>query len=165
MLPIIILSVSFLLSSSIILIINPLHIGIVILLLALLLTASIALIISSWLSFLVFLIYIRGILVLFSYFVALTPNQEYKSRVLNITIIFIVTTSIVVITNTHHHTPLVKSYILPSIYLQSSSSILITLALTLLIAIIIIVKLVTVTKGPLRPFNYVQTYSYYPPTH
>lgn len=55
---------------------NPFSIAITILLTALITSRLYAALHSSWLSFLLFLIYVGGILVIFSYFLAITPNQQ-----------------------------------------------------------------------------------------
>ena len=139
-------------SSSIIISFNPLTSGLLILLLALSIAGMYASIISSWYAFLVFLIYIGGILVIFSYFVALIPNQEKISIKLKtaIPILFIRITiyymaPLPVLPYQHHS--------IFSLYTTSNSSILLLLALLLLLTIVIIVKITNLSKGPLRPFN------------
>jgi len=142
------------LSINIFIIINPLSIGISILLIALIVSILFSYSISSWIAFLIFLIYIRGILVIFSYFVSLTPNQT-----LNIlTILLILSTtflSLLTLTLILHIKPQsIYLYTTQSniFYLKSNAAILIILASILLITIIIVVKLTITTKGPLRPF-------------
>ena len=145
---------------------SPLSSGLLILLIAISLATLYALLISSWFAFLIFLIYIGGILVIFSYFVALTPNQKKISLA---PIIPILLTILILTTisphNTHH---LFLNHHISSLYWPSNTSILILLSLLLLLAIIIIVNITNLIKGPLRPFTdhpYVQTYPHHSPSH
>jgi NADH-ubiquinone oxidoreductase chain 6 len=140
---------------NIFIIINPLSIGISILLIALTVATIFSYTISSWISFLIFLIYIRGILVIFSYFVSLTPNQS--TNLLSIIIILISTfITLFFLTIIFNITTLsAPFYHIQSntFYLKSNTATLILLALILLFTIIIVVKLTTNIKGPLRPFT------------
>jgi NADH-ubiquinone oxidoreductase chain 6 len=145
------------LSSAILLSINPLSLGIAILRTALLLTLIYSLILTSWVSFLIFLIYIGGILVIFAYFVALTPNQQTTPIIyipISITIFISILTILII-----HITPSslsMKNLYINSFYLEKNIQLLLILALILLFTIVVVVKLVTNNKGPLRPFiNYV----------
>jgi NADH-ubiquinone oxidoreductase chain 6 len=154
MLTLILTSTICAITSTIFLAINPLTIGIMILIISLLLANLFAISISSWLSFLVFLIYVGGILVIFSYFVALIPNQHVKLSMLSIFLlsssilisisIYILNINIPVISNFYIH--------LNTIYVKLNISSLLILAWLLLFTIIVVVKLVTNNKGPLRPF-------------
>lgn len=154
MLPTILLLSSLILSSSVIIIINPLQLGISILLIALLLTITTSLLINSWIAYLIFLIYVRGILVLFSYFVAITPNQHIRIYRIVVWIIALIPVTILLSRLIPPmNTPSTNS--LSFTYIQSSSSIILILAIALLITMVIVVKIVILNKGPLRPFNYV----------
>jgi len=143
------------LAINIFLIINPLSIGISILFIALIVALLFSYSISSWIAFLIFLIYVSGILVIFSYFVSLTPNQTINI----ISIIFILTISyiiIIILSIFINIKPLYSSRYLTQInifYLKQNGPILILLAIVLLITIIIVVKLTINIKGPLRPFT------------
>jgi hypothetical protein len=139
---------------SIFLAINPLTIGILILIIALLLSITFAYAMSSWLALLLFLIYIGGILVIFSYFVSIIPNQTIAFQFI-ISSIFLSIISISIIIQFINISPTITTIInnqLNFIYLKINSPILITLALILLFTIIVVVKLTTLSKGPLRPF-------------
>lgn len=137
------------------LIINPLTLALTILIIALSVALLFGIYLSSWIAFLVFLIYIGGIIVIFAYFVAIAPNIP-----INITwpSIFSISTLILLIlfirTNPFkpNSTP-IHSIILNTFYSIEHIETLILLALILLLTIIIVVKLVSLTKGPLRPFN------------
>jgi NADH-ubiquinone oxidoreductase chain 6 len=136
-------------------IINPLSIGISILLIALRVAILFSYTLSSWIAFLIFLIYIRGILVIFSYFVSLTPNQTINILylILIIALTYIILTTLSYLTNIQSQS--LSSYLTQSntFYLKSNTPILLLLALILLITIIIVVKLTINTKGPIRPFR------------
>lgn len=142
------------LTINIFLIINPLSIGITILFTALIVAILFSYSISSWISFLIFLIYIRGILVIFSYFVSLTPNQTIN--IISIILILSTTFFILIILTILSNSKSLSSHLyIPQtniFYLQPNSPTLILLAIILLITIIIVVKLTINTKGPLRPF-------------
>ena len=131
---------------------NPLTLGILILLTALLLSSIFASSISSWLAFLIFLIYIGGILVIFSYFVSVIPNQTLSINQLKfITITFILLT---ILSQWLLLTPIIK-FSTPQInliYTSSNTPILIFLASTLFLIIVIVVKISSQRKGPLRSF-------------
>jgi len=149
------LSLSLIASTRLILAINPLSIGLTILIISIVLTITFALTLSSWLAFLIFLIYIRGILVLFSYFVAITPNQTLPS----IYTLIILRSSILPIYTLLYSNILNFPIILTSnttlniIYLQHNTTNLTILATILLITIIIVVKITLKFKAPLRPFS------------
>jgi NADH-ubiquinone oxidoreductase chain 6 len=151
----IIVLASLIVTSSIYILSNPLSIGLAILLIALIISAIFALSITSWLSFLIFLIYVGGILVLFSYFVAITPNQTlpaiYTSIILIASII-----PIYLVTKKLSLAPpifLLSNHKINILYINSTTWTLIILATLLLITIIIVVKITINFKGPLRPFK------------
>lgn len=153
-----ILSYSLLaISIALFLIINPLYIGIIILFIAITSTLLIGFILSSWLCFLIFLIYIRGMLVLFSYFVAILPNIQVTPLTSNIALATIYMSSISIYITTHFRQPIIiqPEPHISFLYLFPSAWMLILLALVLLLTIIIVVKLVSIKSGPLRPYMYV----------
>lgn len=136
---------------------TPLIIGINILLISLLLTWSFARLFRTWYSFLIFLVYLGGILVIFAYFVAITPNQPISFG-LNIVMLIISFLIIIIITYSLKQTlPISKfnelqvSAIFSNIYIPA----LILLIILLLLTIVFIVKLTNRRSGPLRPFIYV----------
>ena len=138
--------------------INPLTLGLLILLLALLLSIIFSISISSWVALLIFLIYIGGILVIFSYFVAITPNQNLSViSVLRILLSSIFTLGFIS-TTLNILTPINLIYTTQTniMYEKYNISVLIMLALILLFTIVVVVKVSIHNKGPLRPFfNYV----------
>src|SRR6266516_5237830 len=96
-------------------------------------------------------------LVIFSYFVSLTPNQT--TNIISIIIILISTYTILIIvfifSNIKTLSPPIYHTQANIFYLQSNTPSLIILVLIFLLKIIFIIKLTINTKGPLRPFKYV----------
>ena len=139
-------------STAIFLALNPLSIGIIILSIALLLAILYSSIISSWIGFLIFLIYIGGILVIFAYFVALTPNQQINIFIIIPLSLALISIPIIiyVYSITPPSSPFSKN--INTFYTLNNTSILLILAIILLFTIIVVVKIVTNNKGPLRPF-------------
>lgn len=134
---------------------NPLTIGLMILIIALLLSITFAYSISSWIAFLIFLIYIGGILVIFSYFVSIIPNQTL-SIAYNITAILLSLLTIIITSSLLNIQPTIISsqpLLLNTIYLSFNTPVLILLASILLFTIVVVVKLTILSKGPLRPFS------------
>lgn len=143
-------------SSTMLLAISPLSIGIIILVISVMLTLVFSSLISSWIAFLIFLIYVRGILVIFAYFVSLIPNQH--TNMLSLYVPFIASIILIIITSKNIFIPNQTKTLkfINTFYSENNSSILIILAIALLLAIVVVVKIVTSNKGPLRPFiNYV----------
>lgn len=143
-------------SSTILLAISPLSIGIIILVISVMLTLIFSSLISSWIAFLIFLIYVRGILVIFAYFVSLIPNQH--TNMLSLYVPFIASIILIIITSKNIFIPNQTKTLkfINTFYSENNSSILIILAIALLLAMVVVVKIVTSNKGPLRPFiNYV----------
>merc|ERR1711893_494660 len=60
------------------LIAQPLRLGLVIILLTLMICCLRALLISSWYGYILFLIYVGGLLVIFAYVAALSPNVLFR---------------------------------------------------------------------------------------
>ncbi len=133
---------------------NPLTIGLLILFLALILSVTFSLSISSWVALLIFLIYIGGILVIFSYFVAITPNQNLSAIVLINTLFSSIFVLAFISYILNMLTPLNINYITQTniIYEKYNIPVLIILALILLFTIVVVVKVSIHNKGPLRPF-------------
>lgn len=137
---------------------TPLSLGLYILLLALSMAGFISLSLHSWVRFLLFLIYIGGLLVIFAYFAAIQPNQPIemakiiRALTLAILIIDFPTNQINLIPITFNQ-PISPS--LDTIYSLINIPILILLALVLFLALVAVVKISQNFQGPLRPFIYV----------
>jgi len=142
------------LSFTIFIALNPVSLGVIILIIALLLAITFSYAISSWIAFLIFLIYIGGILVIFSYFVAIIPNQNLSIIHIILSIIVSIISLIVITKSLNINIPILSSHInnYRILYTQSNIYILIILACILLFTIIVVVKLTILSKGPLRPF-------------
>lgn len=152
-LAIILLSVSIFTSIILVIALNPITIGISILTIALTLAIIYGLTLSSWIAFLLFLIYIGGILVMFAYFVALSPNQQINKLSITPSLIFIISifTVILYIQVYPRITPTFQ-FLINTFYTNINTSLLILLAIILFLTIVVVVKIVTNNKGPLRPF-------------
>lgn len=146
-------------STSIILRSTPISMGLWIFSLALSSAILSSIIFNKWLGFLIFLIYIGALLVIFAYFVAVAPNQQLN--ILNLFINTIFTFFSFYGLNTILPN-LINSFTLitsnqPIIQLIFSKNIMILLLLgtVLFLALVAVVKVSSLSKGPLRPFNYV----------
>lgn len=150
------------LSLSLILTTSPLTMGLWVIIIALSTAWFIRIIFNSWFALITFLIYIGGILVIFRYFLALTPNIALNTRSLIrtfllswITILglFLITPSF----TPHHLIPFLNltSPPLTALYTQTNSIILLFLVATLFLIIVAVVKIINPSLGPLRPFIYV----------
>nr|ALQ78793.1 NADH dehydrogenase subunit 6 [Glycera capitata] len=142
-------------SMTIILTLSPLSMGFWVLMLALLTATTTSLSMSSWFGFIIFLIYIGGMLVMFAYFTAIQPNQQIK--ILTPTIAATMTTiTLPFLSNQTTINPLSsKNWWISSMYESMNIPSLIFLALALFLALISIVKISFMNRAPLRPFMYV----------
>jgi len=139
---------------------NPLSLLLIIIIISLIIATIYRISLSSWYAFLIFLIYVRGILVIFAYFAATTPNQRIttKSLFFNLFIISIPVFSFSFLTYKTYPILKTKEIQLTDIYSHQNGIVLIFITLVLLLTIIIIVKITKHSKGPMRPFyNYVPT--------
>lgn len=137
-----------------IIITNPISLALTILIIAILTALLIALLISSWIAFLLFLIYIGGILVIFAYFVATAPNFpiNMKPTILIRTLIIIIL--FIYVNNKSNTQPITSlSSSLNTFYSHQTIHTLTIIAFLLLLTIIIVIKVVSLPKGPLRPFS------------
>nr|AOR07213.1 NADH dehydrogenase subunit 6 [Mesenchytraeus solifugus] len=134
---------------------NPLTLGLLILFLALLLSISFSMSMSSWVALLIFLIYIGGMLVMFSYFVAITPNQNLSTMLIlsMLSISMMALSSISFMLNMSP--PIEMEYVQQTNIMYESYNIfsLIMLAMILLFTMVVVVKVSIHNKGPLRPFS------------
>nr|ALQ78858.1 NADH dehydrogenase subunit 6 [Glycera cf. tridactyla FS20] len=140
---------------SIILTFSPLAMGFWVLMIALLTASCTALSMSSWFGFIIFLIYIGGMLVMFAYFTAIQPNQQFK--ILTPLLATIITSFIMpiylnpsLINNIN-----LKNWWVTTMYDTMNIPSLIFLALALFLALISVVKISFLNRAPLRPFMYV----------
>ena len=135
---------------------SPIILGLWILILALTTAIFLNIFITSWLGIFIFLIYVGGLLIMFSYFVALSPNQYMSLKYPLITLILSV-----IILAPLSSIPLKVNTIFwstspPAISALLSSSnipIFCLLALALFLALVSVVKIRGGTTSPLRPYK------------
>jgi len=132
---------------------TPIIIGITILTLALSFACLFAYTIRSWYAFIIFLIYVGGILIIFSYFISLTPNN--RSNYLPKLKLFLFTylasfLSLIYRNNIYINTN--YSFNIFYLYKINYFPVLLFMILILLFIIIIVIKIISQTKGPIRPF-------------
>nr|YP_010713473.1 NADH dehydrogenase subunit 6 [Barbronia weberi]WDA96174.1 NADH dehydrogenase subunit 6 [Barbronia weberi] len=142
--------------TTMIMILNtPILLLFMILLMALSLSWLTASMYSAWFSFLIFLIYIGGMMVMFSYFVALSPNQFMKIKTsMMIMVITLFMFSIPMMTYPLPSNQLSQNQSFSSLSLYSlyNIPILMLMITMLLLMMVMVVKLSNLSKGPLRPF-------------
>ena len=153
------------LASCIIFSISPLTLGLWIIIITLSISIFFSYFILSWFALILFLIYVGGLLVIFSYFVAIQPNQQLG-------FIKIITISI---TSLIYFSMLRKKFFIidykinnlfldPSIIITNHYYIIILfLVIVLFLALIAVVKITFSSKSPLRPFLYVFSNTKIPP--
>lgn len=137
---------------SIVLAFTPLAIGVWILILSISISFLVGVIYSSWFGFILFLIYIGGMLVIFAYFVSIQPNQQFR---LTNSIFF----SVVVFFNLMFNTyPIILdmfssvNWWIRSLFDLSNLSVVVLLGFVLFLALVIVVKITTLIIAPLRPY-------------
>jgi len=148
------------LSLSLILASSPLAMGFWVLLIALACSFFSATIFNSWFALIIFLVYIGGILVIFAYFTALTPNQP-----LGLSIIITISrlaffTFLALISSSNRIIPSIISsnYVsninpITIMFNPYNSALLFLLASILFFILVAVVKITNITNGPLRPFK------------
>jgi len=143
---------------------SPVNLGITVLSIALIISALLSTITTRWFGFIIFIIYVGGILVIFAYFAALQPNQYITSWRWVITPSFFVILLITLSQTLNiSWTPTIPNT--TEVYFTTNIVIPILLALILFLALVIVVKTAHADEGPLRPFNYVQSSSKNSPRH
>nr|QFG38900.1 NADH dehydrogenase subunit 6 [Colus islandicus] len=147
------------------LMIQPLSLGLVIMLSTLLMCFISAMTLSSWYGYILFLIYVGGLLVMFAYVAALSPNVLFgkgtpliffSALVLPISMFFyiypLIDLSSISYLNIFSELKFLKMYSTEMVSPQMIS-ILIGLAIILLINLIVVVKICYYQHASLRPFN------------
>lgn len=154
------LALSIALSSAVltstILVTNPATLSIFLILATCTISLSISIPTSNWFALTLFLIYAGGMLVIFSYFVVIQPNQHLRIKGMLITLtrttpLFLFATLLP--SKIPHPSSLTPT--LPPFYLllPPHISTLIILALALLLSLVAVVKISLPHHGPLRPFH------------
>nr|AVW86090.1 NADH dehydrogenase subunit 6 [Levensteiniella iris] len=148
------LSLSFLVPSS------PITMGLWVLLLALSISWFVGSILNPWFAMIIFLVYVGGMLVMFAYFTALTPNQPLIFPPLLSAFLLLMTTLLLILT---FKTPLMSSpfslvyplytHPITILYTPSNCLLLLSLASILFLILVVVVKITNISSGPLRPFH------------
>lgn len=145
---------------------QPLTIGVAIIMATLFLCLLIACYIRSWYAYVLFLIYVGGLLVIFAYVIALSPNTIFKAEVLT-PIVFFSSFGILFMSSYTQLWVSFSNFVSPEsgysfIFLKEcgrelvspfSISILVGLACVLLINLIVVVKICFYQRASLRPFK------------
>lgn len=120
---------------------------------------------NFWFSYILFLVFLGGILILFSYITRLVANQTFKFSsfipwIILVTRIFIITSPLIMkiwnwnFSSLNIFDPSVPSHFafthFSKLYLTYRARITIFLALLLLLSLIVVVNLIKLDKGPLR---------------
>nr|QTT61270.1 NADH dehydrogenase subunit 6 [Tritia elata] len=144
---------------------QPLSLGLVIMISTLLMCFISAITLSSWYGYILFLIYVGGLLVMFAYVAALSPNVLFGKGtpmifflivILPISAVFyflpLIDMSSISYLNIFSEMKFLKIYGIEMVAPQMIS-ILIGLALILLINLIVVVKICYYQQASLRPFS------------
>nr|YP_010400365.1 NADH dehydrogenase subunit 6 [Drupina grossularia]UQS76064.1 NADH dehydrogenase subunit 6 [Drupina grossularia] len=144
---------------------QPLSLGLVIMLCTLLMCMVSAITLSSWYGYILFLIYVGGLLVMFAYVAALSPNVLFGSGAPLLFFVLSLFTFLLVLYactfidisfldyfNEMNKSKFLKVYGTEMVSPQMTS-ILIGLAIILLINLIVVVKICYYTHASLRPFK------------
>nr|YP_009582118.1 NADH dehydrogenase subunit 6 [Nassarius javanus]QBK82141.1 NADH dehydrogenase subunit 6 [Nassarius javanus] len=144
---------------------QPLSLGLVIMISTLLMCFISAMMLSSWYGYILFLIYVGGLLVMFAYVAALSPNvlfgkgtpmMFFLMMVLPVSIIFyflpLIDVSSIGYLSIFNDMKILKVYGIEMVAPQMIS-ILIGLAIILLINLIVVVKICYYQQASLRPFS------------
>nr|QTT61283.1 NADH dehydrogenase subunit 6 [Tritia grana] len=144
---------------------QPLSLGLVVMISTLLMCFISAITLSSWYGYILFLIYVGGLLVMFAYVAALSPNVLFGKgtpmlffiiTVLPVCVIFyflpLIDMSSIGYINIFSDMKFLKIYGIEMVAPQMIS-ILIGLALILLINLIVVVKICYYQQASLRPFS------------
>lgn len=132
---------------------NPIILGIWILVICLIISLLIGLIFFSWYGFIIFLIYIGGILVIFSYFSAIQPNQYYNvSKPIYWFLLTLFNLPINLYIGLYDNFSILDWWI-SCIFYINNIRILIVLGFVLFLALISVVKITFINIGPLRPYK------------
>nr|UEP17942.1 NADH dehydrogenase subunit 6 [Sydaphera spengleriana] len=144
---------------------QPLSLGLVVMVLTLLMCCISSMLLSAWYGYILFLIYVGGLLVMFAYVAALSPNILFGSvmPLLSSLVILVpmgvvmyfypfIDSSSIMYYNSYSEMKLLKTLGMEMVSPQMIS-VLIGLGTILLINLIVIVKICYYQAAPLRPFS------------
>nr|QBC73213.1 NADH dehydrogenase subunit 6 [Pseudococculinidae sp. MNHN-IM-2013-40847] len=147
------------------LMLQPLSLGLSIMMLTTLISILIGMFFSSWYSYILFLVFIGGLLVMFAYVSVLIPNMVFSSMTPMLTFMMMFLFSFFLlnifpisssqsISSIQMPQNSLKTMISSSMELTliSSTSIMIILGILLLFALLAVVKICYYQQSPLRPF-------------
>lgn len=146
------------LSSSLIFAESPLTLGLWLVIIALNISLFTTVLASKWFGIILFLVYVGGLLVIFAYFCAISPNQlnDVKTMSTTFAMSMVPISSMLVVM----HSPSVSnmkwsasSLIQSSILTINNSIPLVAAAIVLFFTIVIVIKIAPNHQGPLRPFS------------
>uniref|UniRef100_UPI0030E0AEBB NADH dehydrogenase subunit 6 n=1 Tax=Antonbruunia milenae TaxID=3053535 RepID=UPI0030E0AEBB len=147
--------ITFSLGFSMVMAATPLSLGLWILFLSMMISILVYYVTFSWVSFLIFLIYVGALLVMFSYFSAIQPNNfielgkmigcfNFAMFLMDFPFCSVSVTPLSFLSG--------NCLSLTSIYLPSNMSVILLVIYILSITLVSVVKVSSSTKGPLRPF-------------
>uniref|UniRef100_A0AAU6QGI7 NADH dehydrogenase subunit 6 n=1 Tax=Prionospio sp. 6 MH-2023 TaxID=3059274 RepID=A0AAU6QGI7_9ANNE len=135
---------------------SPLFLGTWIMLIALMTAFSVAITSSSWLGLMIFLVYVGGLLVMFVYFIALTPNLFLEGKTMALMTLLTLLLSLAIFSYQEPTMSKTLSTIsqspMSNLMLENMLAI-ISMALILFFALVAVVKLCSSLSAPLRPFS------------
>lgn len=160
------------LTSILLFIPQPLLFGLIILILTTLFAVLIRFLLSPWYAYSFFIIFIGGLLVMFAYVSALSPNYFHKTQSPSLLFQLLIVPPLLFLLSlpspyTHLSTHLYHFNLLKTandLYSHTNYALLILLILTLLMILTLVVKISHTTKGPLRPFNCLLSIPVRPPS-
>nr|NP_009243.1 NADH dehydrogenase subunit 6 [Platynereis dumerilii]AAF02693.1 NADH dehydrogenase subunit 6 [Platynereis dumerilii] len=131
---------------------SPVNLGVTVLMIALTMSTILCMISTSWFSFIMFIIYVGGMLVMFAYFAALQPNQliaKWNWIIIPswFMILLIMLSQNTTITWAQHFPNTIELYTVTNMEMP------LLLALILFLALVVVIKTARADDGPLRPFN------------
>nr|QIB72577.1 NADH dehydrogenase subunit 6 [Sternaspis scutata] len=140
---------------------SPLILGVTIWLMALFTALLTAFLHSSWFGFIIFLIYIGGMLVMFAYFSAIAPNQQMKIHFFYLAPLFLSFFTMLMFSLKSFNSPLLtlipaSLLFLPEtkLFIMMWATPFLLLTLILFFTLIAVTKIVFQARSPLRPFNF-----------
>ena len=134
------------------LLIQPLSLGLAIMGVAVCLSAMIG-VVSSWYGFILFLVYVGGLLVMFGYVLALMPNMWFSGRSVLLVLFFSVLVTLV--TGGLGSVRSSADFFFDSaelLYSDLGFFVVVGLGFILFLALLVVVKICYFHGGPLRPF-------------
>ena len=146
------------LSSSLIFAESPLTLGLWLIMIALNISLFTTILASKWFGIILFLVYVGGLLVMFAYFCAISPNQLNDVKTIGLTFTLSMLPIRLILMSTYSPAmPNLKwgaSSLTQSSILTINNSIpLVAAAIILFFTMVIVIKIAPNHQGPLRPFS------------